>query len=192
MKKLLILCAVMLIAIPALSQNRPKFLYAEFADQSINVWPLFGYHFDPAITVGGGIDYWGRRNLTIFQTAQLTRYKTPLFGNGLILTTSAGCRYAHSSGLFGEGMVGIGTTAFFSSRQTFMQDEAGDYKPANPLRINAAAPALDVHLGYAKGSYAFYLQFRCMGVFPYTGRFMIWPVSQLGIGLRYNLHATEN
>jgi hypothetical protein len=73
-----------------------------------------------------------------------------------------------------------------------MQDEAGDYKPANPLRINAAAPALDVHLGYAKGSYAFYLQFRCMGVFPYTGRFMIWPVSQLGIGIRYNLITMDN
>ncbi len=191
MKKQLVLLAVMLITIPALSQERPKFLYAEFADQSINVWPLFGYHFDPAITVGGGIDYWGRRNLTIFQTVQLTGYMTPLFGNGLILTTSAGCRYAHSSGLFGEGLVGIGATAFFSSRQTFMQDEAGDYKPARPLRINAIAPVFNIRLGYGKGSCSFYAVFRYMGVFPYTGRFTIWPVSQLGIGLRYNLHATE-
>lgn len=192
MKKLLILCTVMIISIPVLAQDRSKFLYAEFADQSINVWPLFGYHFDPAISVGGGIDYWERQNLTIFQTVQLTGYMTPLFGNGLILTTSAGCRYAHSSGLFGEGLVGIGTTAFFSSRQTFMQDEAGDYQPANPLRINAAAPVLDVHLGYGKGSYSFYAAFRLMGVFPYTDRFTMWPVSQLGIGLRYNLHATED
>ena len=191
MKKPIIIL-LMLISVSAFAQDRSKFLYAEFADQSINVWPLFGHHFDPAITVGGGIDYWGRRNLTIFQTAQLTGYKTPLFGNGLILTTSAGCRYAHSSGLFGEGLFGIGTTAFFSSRQTFMQDEAGDYQPANPLRINATAPVLDVQLGYAKGSYAFYLKLRYMGVFPYTERFMMWPVSQLGIGIRYNLITTDN
>ncbi len=34
MKKLLILFAVILISIPAVSQERMKFLYAEFADKS--------------------------------------------------------------------------------------------------------------------------------------------------------------
>lgn len=41
MKKPLILFAAMLIVLPALSQERPKFLFAEFADKSVTLYPFY-------------------------------------------------------------------------------------------------------------------------------------------------------
>ncbi|MFC2079917.1 hypothetical protein ACFLRQ_00420 [Bacteroidota bacterium] len=191
MKKLLILFAVMLISIPALSQDRSKFLYAEFADKSVTYWPfytLFGQSYDPSITLGAGMDYRQKGNLTLFQTLQLTGYTTWVTGKGCNVTTSIGYRYSHSSGLFGEAMIGFGTSAFLSSRQSFSQDEDGSYVPAYPLHVLASMP-VDFVIGYGSGRLSFYLKYRYMmeGPYPKTIDMIIVPTSLIGIGVRYNI-----
>ncbi|MFC2079919.1 hypothetical protein ACFLRQ_00430 [Bacteroidota bacterium] len=194
MKKLLILFAAMLISITALSQDRSKFLYAEFADQSSTLWPFykpFGCNFDPAITLGAGMDYKQKGNLTLFQTLQLTGYSTPITGQGFHLTSSFGYRYDHSSGLFGEGMLGLGTSLFFSSRQVYTQDDNGEYAAANPLHIVAALP-LDLIIGYGKGKLSVYVKYRYMAIGPYTEVLTVLPSSLLGLGVRYYLTEQVN
>jgi hypothetical protein len=189
MKKIFILFAAMIICIPALAQDRPKFLYAEAADQSITLWPFykpFGGNFDPAVTIGAGIDYRQKKNLMRFQTLQLTGFKTPVAGQGFHLTSSFGYRYKHTTGLFGEAMLGLGASFFLSSRQVYTQDQNGDYTAANPLHIVAAVP-LDLLLGYAKGKLSVYLKYRYMVIGPYTEILPVLPNSLLGLGARYNI-----
>ncbi|MFC2079923.1 hypothetical protein ACFLRQ_00450 [Bacteroidota bacterium] len=192
MKKLLILFAVMLISIPVLSQDRSKFLYAEFSDKSVSLYPslkFFGNSFDPSVTVGGGIDYKQKGNFTSFQTFQLTGFKTRFTGNGATLTSSFGYRYGLASGFFGEVMAGLGSTAFFPSRETFAQNEDGDYVQVNPLIVRAALP-LDIVIGYKSGNYAFYLQYKYMLIAPYTDILFVpmLGVSQTGVGIRYTIN----
>jgi len=192
MKKPLILFAVMLITIPALSQERSKFLYAELADQSVTLWPfytVFGNHFDPAVTLGAGMDYRKNGNRTLFQTLQLTGYTTEIIGQGFHLTSSFGYRFRHTSGLFGEAMAGLGTSLFQSTRQTYVQDENGEYIEADPLHIVAALP-IDLVLGYGTGKLSVYARYRYMLIGPYTEILPAVPNSLLGLGIRYTFNTT--
>ncbi len=195
MKKLLILFAAMLITISALSQERSKFLYAEFADKSVTYWPfytLFGDSYDPAVTIGAGMEYGGKGSTTLFQTVQLAGYTTWVTGRGCNLSTSIGYRYRHSSGLFGEAMIGLGASVFFSSRQSFSQDEDGAYVPVYPLHVLASLPA-DLLIGYGSGKIDVYLKYRFMFEGPYPETIMtIVPTSLIGIGIRYNILAANN
>jgi hypothetical protein len=189
MKKLLILFAAILITIPLLSQERSKFLYAEFADKSVTLYPFykpFGYNFDPAVTVGAGLEYKQKGNFTLFQTAQITGYKTPFIGRGMTLTSSFGYSYGKSTGFFGEAMIGLGATAFFPSRETFTQDENNVYTHSTPLHVNAAVP-VDLVLGYAAGTVSFYLKYRYMVIGPYTEVMPVVPNALIGLGIRYHL-----
>ena len=190
MKKLLILFAVMLLSIPALSQERSKFLYAEVADHSLTLWPFykpFGGHFDPAVTLGAGMDYRQKKNRTLFQTAQGTWYSTEMIGRGVTLSTSFGYRYGKTSGLFAEGMLGLGTSLFFSPRQTYIQDESGEYEPANPLHVVAALP-IDLVIGYGSVNLSIYAKYRYMIIGPITEIMPVLPNAQLGIGMRYTIN----
>ncbi len=178
-----------LLSVSAIGQERNKFLYAEFADQSITLYPFykpFGGNFDPALTIGGGIDYRQKGNLTLFQTAELTGYKTLIAGQGIHLNSSLGYRYNLSSGLFGEGMLGLGTSLFFSSRQSYTLDGNRVYEPGYPLHIVAALP-LDLRVGYGTGKISFYIKYRYMLIAPYTESMPVIPNSLIGIGVRYNV-----
>ncbi len=189
MKKLLILFAVMLLSVPALSQERSKFLYAEVADHSITLWPFykpFGSHFDPAVTLGAGMDYRTKKNRTLFQTAQATWYSTEIAGRGVTLTTSLGYRFGNSSGLFAEGMIGLGTSLFVSPRQTYVQDDNGAYTPADPLHILVAVP-IDMLIGYGIGKLSACIKYRYMVIGPYTTIMPVLPNSQLGVSIRYSI-----
>ena len=189
MKRIAPTLALLFLFCSAYGQNRPKFLYAEFADQSVTFYPFykpFGSNFDPAVSLGGGIDYRQNGNLTLFQTVQLTGYKTFVAGDGFHLTSSFGYRYDHSSGLFGEVMLGLGTSLFFSSRQSYTMDENGIYEPTYPLHFVAELP-LDLLIGYGIGKLSFYIKYRYMVEAPYTESMPILPTSLLGLGLRYNI-----
>lgn len=188
MKKLLFFILIIL-SVLAIGQDRSKFLFAEFADQSVTLYPFykpFGSNFDPAFTLGGGIDYRQKSNLTLFQTVQLTGYKTFIAGQGIHITSSFGYRYNHSSGLFGEVMLGLGTSMFFSSRQSYTLDENHEYEPTYPLHIVAALP-LDMLIGYKNGKVSIFIKYRYMVEAPYTESMPILPTSLLGLGLRYNI-----
>jgi hypothetical protein len=189
MKRIIIVFLALIFVVPLVAQDRSKFLYAEVADQSITLWPFyktFGGNFDPAFTIGAGIDYRKKKNLMRFQTLQLTGFKTPVAGQGFHFTSSFGYRYKHTSGLFGEATLGLGASFFQSSRQEYTQDENGDYTAANPLHIVAAVP-LDLLLGYGKGKLSVYLKYRYMVIGPYTEILPVLPNSLLGLGARYNI-----
>lgn len=193
MKKLLILFAAMLMAIPALSQERSKFLYLDVSDRSVTMYPFyrpFGSNFDPAVTLGGGLDYKKKGNFTLFQTAQVTGYATRLVGNGVTLTSSIGYRYGRSSGLFGEATAGLGTSVFYSSREVFTLDESGSYAPAIPLNIVATVP-VDLVLGYGGERVSVYMKYRYMIVAPFTSAMPVLPISLLGAGIRISIPSTS-
>ncbi|MDF1573245.1 MAG: hypothetical protein P1P82_16675 [Bacteroidales bacterium] len=193
MKKLQILIAAMLISIPALSQERSKFLYAELADKSVTLYPFyrpFGNNLDPAVTLGGGIDYKQKGNFTLFQTAQVTGYATRLIGNGVTLTSSIGYRYGLLSGLCGEATVGLGTSVFYSSREIFTMDENGSYSTAIPLNAVAVLP-VDLLVGYGGDRVSIYLKYRYMIVAPYTSAMPVLPMSLLGAGVRFSIRSTS-
>ena len=191
MKKTTILLLIF-VTFSAYSQERTKFLYTEFADKSVTISPFytaFGSHFDPAVTVGAGMNYRQKMNRTFFQTIQLTGYTTEITGNGVTLTTNIGYRYGRSSGLFAEGMIGIGGSAFFPSRESFSQDTDGAYIPVKPLHAAAALP-IDLILGYGSGTFAIYMKYRFMVIGPYAEALPVVPHSIIGIGIRYNV--TQN
>src|SRR6056297_2119326 len=90
---------LLFLSISAISQNRSKFLYVEFADQSVTLYPfykVFGNNLDPAITLGGGINYRQKENSAFFQTLQVTGFSTRIIGDGLNLTTSFGYRFGQT------------------------------------------------------------------------------------------------
>lgn len=185
----MILFAAMLLSIQALSQERSKFLYLDVSDKSVTLYPFykpFGNSFDPAVTLGGGLEYRQKGNYTLFQTGQATGYKTRFIGRGMTLTTSLGYRYGKSKGIFGEAMIGLGTTVFFPSRETFTQDENDVYTHATPLHVIAALP-VDLALGYGTGSISFNLKYRYMMIGPYTEIMPVVPNSLVGLGIRYHL-----
>lgn len=195
MKKLTILL-LLISTISAYSQERSKFLNAEFADKSVTYWPfytLFGDSYDPALTLGAGMEYGSKGNSTLFQTVQLTGYTTWVIGKGFNLSSSIGYRYRHSSGLFGEAMLGLGASAFFSSRQSFSQDEDGAYVPVYPIHVLASLPA-DLIIGYGGGKLDVYLKYRYMleGPYPENIGMFIVPTSLISIGIRYNIFAPNN
>lgn len=190
MKKLLFFLLIIL-TVTAYSQDRSKFLYAGFSDRSSLVYPfhtLFGNNFDPAITIGAGIDYKQSDKFTLLQTFQLTGYSSYLTGKGITMTSSLGYRYNPYSGFFGEALAGLGATVFMPSRQTYSQNEDGKYIPVNSPIIRATLP-VDLILGYRIGSFALYLQYRYMFITPYTDLYWIpvTAVSHVGIGMRYTL-----
>lgn len=192
MKKLLILFAAMLIAIPAFAQNRPKFLYAEFADKSATLWPFykpFGNHFDPALTLGVGLDHWNKGISSLFQNLQFTSYTTPMMGNGITLSSSFGYRYRHSSGIFGESMLGLGATVFLPSMETYSMNEDEIFTTDHHLHIVGVLP-IDLQVGYMKGRLGIYIKYRYMLLVPYTDVLLdvpLFPTSQVGIGLRMKI-----
>lgn len=191
MKKVLFVLLIIL-SVSAIGQERSKFLYADFADQSITLYPFykpFGSNFDPAVTLGGGIEYKHKGSITLFQTAELTGYRTFIAGQGFHLTSSIGYRYGHSSGLFGEAMLGLGTSLFFSSRQSYTLD-GDEYEPAYPLHIVAALP-LDLRIGYGFGKISFYIKYRYMVIAPYTKSLPVIPNSLLGLGVRFNVPGAD-
>lgn len=190
MKKL-IFALLILLSVSAKAQDRSKFLYAGFSDKSVSIYPslkVFGNSFDPSITFGFGADYKQKGNFILFQTYQLTGYKTLFVGNGVTLTSSFGYRYGNTSGFFGEAMAGLGATAFLPSRETFAQNDNGDYVSVNPLIVRAALP-FDLLLGYRFNKLVFYLQYRYMIIGPYTDILFVpvLGVTQTGIGVRYSL-----
>lgn len=189
MKKLGIIFLIFSLAVAAKAQDRSKFLYAEVADQSVTLYPfykVFGSNFDPAITLGGGLEYRKKEKTALFQTLQLTGFSTRIIGDGLNLTTSIGYRYAHGSGLFGEAMVGAGFSVFYSARQTFSVNDDGNFEEVLPIHFITSVPA-DILLGYDTGTVALYLKYRYMIQGPYTGAMPALPTSLLGLGLRFNL-----
>lgn len=191
MKKLLILFAAMLIAIPALTQERSKFLYAEFADKSVTLCPslkFYGDYFDPVATFGAGVNYRQIDKIALFQTFQASWYTTRFTGSGVSLMSSLGYRYEHTSGILGEALLGLGASAFFPSRETFAQNEDGIYTPVNPLLLRACLP-IDLHLGYRIVNFSFYLKYRYMITGPYTDVLFVPLIgfSETGIGIRYTM-----
>jgi hypothetical protein len=190
MKKLPFILLVF-ISVSVCSQDRSKFLYAEIADQSFTLYPfykVFGNNFDPAVILGGGINYRQKEHSAFFQTLQLTGFSTRLIGDGLNLTTSIGYRYCHTSGIFAEGMLGIGASIFYSARKTYSPDEEGNFLPVFPIHGLSSVPA-DLVLGYGKSRYAFYIKYRYMMQGPYNSTMPALPTSLLGLGLRYNINA---
>ncbi len=185
----MIFFAAMLLSIAAVSQERSKFLYAELGDRSVTLYPFyrsFGNNFDPAVTLGGGLDYKQKGNFTLFQTAQFTGYATRLIGNGVTLTSSIGYRYGLSSDLFGEATVGLGTSVFYSSREIFTMDENGSYSTAIPLNAVAVLP-LNLLVGYGGDRVSIYMKYRYVIVAPYTSAMPILPMSLLGVGVRFSI-----
>ncbi len=188
-----IIFLLLLLSVSAFAQDRSKFLYAEFADKSVTISPFytaFGNHLDPAVTLGAGINYRNKKNRTFFQTLQLTGYSTLITGNGVTLTTSFGYRYGKPTGIFAEGMFGIGGSLFFPSRESFSQDADGTYVPVQPLHAVAALP-IDILVGYDIGSVALYLKYRYMMIGPYAEALPVVPHSLIGIGIRYNAFKTD-
>lgn len=191
MKKPLALIMVFM-TISAYSQDRPKFLYAEFADQSATLWPFykpFGGNFDPALSLGYGFDYKGKEHSATFQTIQMTWYKTAFIGQGINLTSSYGYRYKHKTGILGEASIGLGLTAYFSSRESFTQNEEGIYVSANPIHFAASLP-VNILAGYTFGSVSLYIKFRYLAIGPYTEVMPVLPNSLLGLGLRFNINSS--
>jgi len=181
------------ISVSVCSQDRSKFLYAEFSDLSITLWPLykpFGSNFDPALTLGGGIEYREKKKTMLFQTAQLTGYTTEIMGQGFNLTTSIGYQYNLSSGIFAEGLLGVGASFFFPVRETFVQDDNDNYVAAKPIRFISSVP-MDIILGYKTGKYSLYLKYRYMMQGPYTEIMPALPTSLTGIGIRYNIQSSS-
>ena len=189
MRKPIFILLIVLTA-SAYAQDRSKFLYADFSDKSVTLYPFykpFGNNFDPAVTLGGGLNYRQKGNVTLFQTVQVSAYSTTMVGNGLTLTSSFGYRYSHSSGFFGEAMAGLGPTLFFFSRQIYTMDEEREYVPSNPLHINAVLP-LDFLIGYGSGKLSLYIKYRYMVTGPFTSAMPVLPNSLLGMGIRYNIN----
>lgn len=181
------------ISVSVCSQDRSKFLYAEFADQSVTLYPfykVFGNSFDPAVTLGGGINYRQKGNSAFFQTLQLTGFSTRFVGDGLNLTTSIGYRFIHSSGVFAEGMLGVGGSIFYSARKTYSVNEDGDFVSVFPLHGLSSVPA-DLVIGYGKSRYRFYIKYRYMMQGPYNSTMPALPTSLLGLGLRYNINTGD-
>jgi len=193
MKKL-ILFVLIFVTLSAYGQKKSKFLYAEFSDQSVTLYPfykVFGGTFDPALTLGWGINYKEKANSAFFQTVQLTGYTTVITGQGFNLTTSIGYRYRHSSGIFAEGLLGVGASLFFPVRETFLLDETGTYIRANPIRIISSVP-VDLLLGYRIKNYSFYLKYRYMMQGPYSETMPALPTSLTGVGMRYDIPTSSN
>jgi len=189
MKKLTILFLAF-VAFSAYAQERSKFLYAEFADQSVTLTPFykpFGSNFDPAITLGAGIDYRQKGNSALFQTIQLTGFSSRIVGDGLNLTTSIGYRVGKTSGIFGELSLGLGASAFYSGWQTFSLGEDGTYTEVLPIHMIASVPA-DMLLGYGTGRLAVYLKYRYMVQLPYASAMPLLPTSLTGVVIRYQFN----
>ncbi len=189
MKKLLILFAVMLITIPALSQERSKFLYVQFADKSITTTPFykaFGNNFDPAVTLGWGIEYSKKGNSVLFQTVEINGYRTEYVIQGASLISSFGYGYHHGSGIFGETSLGIGAGGFTLTRETFTLNDEDVYTASKPLNFAASIP-FDLRLGYDAGRISIYLSYRYVLMGPYADNLPLLPLSLTGVGLRYDL-----
>jgi hypothetical protein len=86
-------------------------------------------------------------------------------------------------------MAGLGTSLFYSTRQTYVQDENGQYTEADPLHFIAALP-IDLVLGYGTGKLSVYARYRYMLIGPYTEILPAVPNSLLGLGIRYTFNAT--
>lgn len=192
MKKLIVLFAAMLIAIPALSQERSTFMYLQLADKSITIAPfykVFGNNFDPVVTIGMGWEYWEKGNSVLFQTAQFAGYRFEYVIQGLNITTSLGYGYHHGSGLFGELMAGLGGGGFTMSRETFVLNDDNVYTPGRALNFAAAIP-FDFRLGYHTGNVSFYLNYTYLLMGPYVENLPLLPLSHTGLGLRYDLKSS--
>lgn len=188
MKKLFALI-LMLMSISAISQDRSKFLYAEFGDKSITIAPfykVFGNNFDPVFALGAGWEYWKKGNSVLFQTVQLTGYRSEYVIQGVNLTTSIGYGYHHGSGVFGELMAGVGGGGFTMSRETFVLNDEDVYTASRPLNFAAAIP-FDFRVGYSTGKIAFYLKYTYLLMGPYVDNLPLLPLSHTGVGLRFDL-----
>lgn len=191
MKWIIILFLAVVLGVPLLAQDRAKFLYAEFADQSATLWPFykpFGGNFDPALSLGYGFDLKAKEHSAKFLAFQLTGYKTALIGQGFNLTSSYGYRYT-KSGLLAEASIGLGVVAYFDVRETFTHNDEGIYTSANPIHFAASFP-VDILAGYDFGSVSLYIKFRYMVIGPYTEVMPVLPNSLLGLGIRYNINSS--
>lgn len=191
MKKLVVF-VFLLMTISAFSQDRSKFLYAEFADKSITIAPfykVFGNYFDPVVTLGMGWEYLHKGSSVLFQTVQLTGYRSEYVIQGVNLTTSIGYGYHHGSGLFGELMAGLGGGGFTMSRETFVLNDEDVYTASRPLNFAAAIP-FDFRVGYSTGKIAFYLKYTYLLMGPYVDNLPLLPLSHTGVGLRFNLQTS--
>ncbi len=149
----------------------------------------FGGNFDPAITLGAGVNYKQKGNFALFQTVQVTGYSTQMIGNGLTLTSSLGYRYSLPFGIFGEVLAGLGASAFYPSIEAFTRNEEGIYTADNHLHLRGVFP-IDLQVGYMKGRIGMYVKYRYMFMGPYTTVLIVplLPVSHIGIGIRYGLN----
>jgi hypothetical protein len=178
-----------MLSFAASAQQKTKYIYAGLSDKSVSLTPfykVFGSSFDPAITLGGGMDYIQKGNSYLFQLIEGTAYSTKLIGQGITFSTSIGYRYKMESGLYAEILLGLGTSVFSPSRETFSLDENERYERVNPIRAILGAP-VDLAAGYQSGKYAFYLKYRYMIEGTYTDILPILPTSLLGCGIRYQL-----
>lgn len=190
MKKIPIF-VLLLLSVSAFSQDRAKFLYAEFSDKSITIAPfykVYGNNFDPVLTLGAGWGYWQKGNFVLFQTAQITGYLSEYVIRGVNLTTSLGYGYHHGSGVFGELMAGIGGGGFTMSRETFVLNGDNVYEASRPLNLAVAFP-FDLRLGYNTGRVSFYLKYRYVLMGPYVENLPLLPLSQTGLGMRLDLQS---
>ena len=193
MNKILI-SLLLLVSFTAFSQDKPKFIYVDFTDKSVSLTPfykVFGSSIDPAVTLGGGIEYFQKSNSTIFQVVQATGYSTQMIGNGLTLSTSIAYRYSLQSGLFAEIMLGLGGSGFFPSKETFSLDENDQYSAVKPFHSTLGVP-IDLLAGYRKGAYSFYLKYWYMVEGTYTDILPMLPTSLTGFGVRYTLEGKSN
>jgi len=193
MKKLPFILLIF-ISVSVCSQDRSKFLYAEFSDRSITLYPftrIGGSTFDPVVTLGGGIDYKQKRHSILFQTFQLSGYSDGFSSVGWNISSSIGYRFPNNSGFFGEVMAGICASAFFSEKATFIQEDDGRYVQANPVHIVGGIP-FDFLIGYSKGKYSFYIKYRYMAEGPLSENLPVLSTSTIGIGIRYTLTSKAN
>lgn len=187
--KTTILIAFFMTAVGASAQVKQKYLYVNLSDKSVALSPfykVFGSSLDPALTLGGGIDYFQRGKSSVFQVAEVTAYSTKMVGNGLTLSTSLGYRFTTGKGFFTELMLGLGGSGFFPSRETFSLNDAGEYQELKPFHRLFGVP-IDLAAGYKVRDYSVYLKYRFMIEGNYTDILPLLPTSLIGCGIRRDI-----
>lgn len=193
MRKLFFVLSLAL-TVSAFSQEKQKFLFAYLSDKSVSLYPsykIFGSHFDPAITAGGGIDYFSRQSATIFQVLEGTLFSQSLTGTGLSLSTSIGMRKEVPAGVYSEIMIGLGGAGFISGRENYSLNDEGSYEKVTPLHWTLGVP-IDLGIGYRFEKLALYCKYRYMIEGPYTDIMPVLPTSLISIGIKVGFNRTVN
>jgi len=176
------------------SQEKNKFIYLHLSDKSVSLTPFykpFGASMDPAITLGGGINYFQNLHSSIFQVIQGTWYSAKMIGGGITLSSSMGYQYRSTTGIYAEFALGIAGTGFISGRETFILDENGQYGQETPLHWTLGVP-IDLGLGYQFAKYSVYCKYRYMLEGTYADILPILPSSLVSLGFKYSISRAED